>query len=251
MVSPRKCATLLSLDCIKTLADLPQPNRILYPTDWYPQSNANQQAMTDAFVRKLEEYLGITTTKLSVLKEWEKTAPAGTNSSLIDYLDMSAYAVNGFFGYHNFDDFRTGYLEKFGKKPYVSPSHTARWERNSKYTVEDKDLALKKLQVFKKCGGDSGPDPKSYDEIFVTSILGCPQLVVPIGQNSYDSDVSGLVEYAPIVTTLIGPSHSDKLLVEVASNTLKKAGWPSSVLTGRFMFEKGDNERNTAPREKL
>lgn len=56
-------------------------------------------------------------------------------------------------------------------------------------------------------------------------MLGCPQLVVPsesalfllllklkelVGQNAYDSEVSGLVEYAPIVTTLAGPSRKSK-----------------------------------------
>jgi len=109
-----------------------------------PQPNANQQAMTDAFVQKLEEHLGVTATKISVLEEWKQTAPTDIRDSLIDYLGMvsgsfdtamiikltpeqSAFAVNGYFGYHNFDAFRHDYQELFGKKPYVSPSHTARW----------------------------------------------------------------------------------------------------------------------------
>ncbi|KAJ4303457.1 hypothetical protein N0V90_002352 [Kalmusia sp. IMI 367209] len=196
---------------------------------------------------------------------------------------ISAFTVNGWYGYHNFDAFRQGYLEKFGKKPYVSPSHTARWAKNAKYTEADRDESLAKIKVFKdwwnehiwnvddagaytimivpqgrpganyrdrisnSSGGDSGPDTKSYDEIFITSMLGCPQLIVPIGQNPYESEVSGVEEYAPIVTTLIGPSYSDQSLVELASAVLQKAGWPTSILTGRLMFEKGDNERNTAP----
>lgn len=268
---------------------LKKPNRLIYPVDWMPQPNANQQAMTDAFVQKLEEHLGVTATKISVLEEWKQTAPTDIRDSLIDYLGMSAFAVNGYFGYHNFDAFRHDYQELFGKKPYVSPSHTARWAKNSKYTEEERDEGLQKIKVFKKwwnehiwkvdseggytvmvvpqgrpganyrdrvpesTAGDAGPDPKSYTPIFVTSMLGCPQLVVPLGQNPYDSEVSGLVEYAPIVTSLIGPSDSDRLLVDLAAATLQDANWPTAVLTGRLMFEKGDNERNAAlaPKQKL
>lgn len=34
------------------------------------------------------------------------------------------------------------------------------------------------------------------------------------------------------------------MLVRVARDALKKWGWPTEVLTGRFMFSVGDNERN-------
>jgi len=44
--------------------------------------------MTDAFVEKLEDYLGVSATKLSILDEWERTAPADTHDSLIEFLDM-------------------------------------------------------------------------------------------------------------------------------------------------------------------
>jgi hypothetical protein len=40
---------------------------------------------------------------------------------------------------------------------------------------------------------------------------------------------------------------SDNVLVETAQGALELAGWPSHVLTGRYMFDLGDNERNTRP----
>lgn len=36
----------------------------------------------------------------------------------------------------------------------------------------------RKLICFYR-GGGLAPDPKSYDQIFVTTMLGCPQLVIP------------------------------------------------------------------------
>lgn len=71
-----------------------------------------------------------------------------------------------FYGYHNFDDFRHDYRAKFGKQPYVSPSHTARWwgrpwlwyvssdwairARGAKWTKEQLDESHGKLKVFKE-----------------------------------------------------------------------------------------------------
>lgn len=66
-----------------------QPTRIIYPTDWYPLPNLNQQTMTMAFVKALENYLDIHVTELSILKEWARTSPEHLrNTSLIDYLGM-------------------------------------------------------------------------------------------------------------------------------------------------------------------
>ena len=36
------------------------------------------------------------------------------------------------------------------------------------------------------------------------------------------------------------------MLLEVASETLKHAGWPVEVRTGRLMFDLGENERHSA-----
>ena len=62
---------------------------MIYPTDWYPLANANQQAMTNMFVEAVEAYLGIGVIKLSILKEWSQIAPEELRStSLIDYLGV-------------------------------------------------------------------------------------------------------------------------------------------------------------------
>jgi hypothetical protein len=38
------------------------------------------------------------------------------------------------------------------------------------------------------------------------------------------------------------------MLIRFAQSVLDHAQWPSSVLTGRMMFNLGDNERHTAER---
>jgi hypothetical protein len=45
---------------------------------------------------------------------------------------------------------------------------------------------------------------------------------------------------------LVGSKGSDLMLSNLAESVLKSAKWPTSVNTGRFMFDLGENERNTA-----
>lgn len=40
-------------------------------------------------------------------------------------------------------------------------------------------------------------------------------------------------------------------LLKVAQDALSKAGWPTEVLTGRYMFELGDNERHSTTSEQM
>lgn len=67
---------------------------------------------------------------------------------------------------------------------------------------------------------------------------------VSVGQKSYNSVVSGRTEYQAIVSTLVGAKGSDLMLANLAEETLTKAGWPTTVQTGRFTFPPGDNKRN-------
>lgn len=70
-------------------------------------------------------------------------------------------------------------------------------------------------------------------------------LSVTVGQNPYQSRVSTREEFAPIFTTIVGGPHTDLRLLAVAQRVLGRAGWPRTVLAGRFMFQVGRNERNS------
>jgi hypothetical protein len=43
----------------------------------------------------------------------------------------------------------------------------------------------------------------------------------------------------------MGAKGSDALLINLAEAALIKADWPTEVKTGREMFERGENVRNT------
>lgn len=77
-------------------------------------------------------------------------------------------------------------------------------------------------------------------------MIGLPQLVIPIGQVSYDSRVSGRKEYLPVMGSIIGAKGSDLLLFNLARDALEKAGWGAMVDAGRFAFKLGGGTRNVA-----
>lgn len=81
-------------------------------------------------------------------------------------------------------------------------------------------------------------------EKFISPILHAPQLVLPFAQMPYLSKVSGRLEMRPIASTMIGAKGSDLMLIKLATEALKKAGWPTSIQTGRYMYPVADNARN-------
>ncbi|KAI1423369.1 hypothetical protein F5Y12DRAFT_758083 [Xylaria sp. FL1777] len=244
------------------------PVEILYPTDWFPLQSEHQQKMTEEFLEHLEAFTLLKRTSVSIAEKWVQTAPEEfRGTSLKDFLGTVPNIVNGYDNLHNFDEFNEMYRLKFGKEPYVSPTHRERWDTRRNVTAQERDEGLVKMQKYREWaanvlfGGDStklmvvpqGRPGANYRDgvgnsshpgtpsgplgpIFTISMWGLPQVIIPIGQHPYNSRVSGLEEQAPMFTTLIGPAGADAGLLQLAVNCLKAAGNPTEVLPGRYMF---------------
>ncbi|PMD44122.1 amidase signature enzyme [Hyaloscypha variabilis F] len=255
--------------------DFEKPNRIIYPTDFFPMQNPKQQAMQEEFLEALEKYLGVEHIKMGLSDKWMETGPAdGKEKTLKVYMEKSGYWPNFYDGYHTYDDFIAGYEEKFKKKVYTSPFMTTRWQRGINTTKEQRDQGLQECETVAKWmakevltpgtimlipagrpganyrdtipePGRGGPPDTAFSPMYLATAIGAPHLIVPIGQNPFESRVSGNTEYAPIIGSLIGVKGSDSMLLNVAHAALKNAGWPTTVLTGRYMFDLGNNTRNS------
>ncbi|KAE9364327.1 amidase signature enzyme [Stipitochalara longipes BDJ] len=259
------------------------PKSILYPTDWLPRPDKTQQRMTDQFLELLEISLGIKHTKISVSELWKSKPPLeAQGKSIEDYLVMSWYYPMYYDAYHNMDQFRADYHEKFGKDPYISPAQRDRWTKGQETTPEQREQAFQELKVFRRwidenvfpreVGFSSGvimllplgragpnyrdtlPQPSTspptvaeltaYDPGLFASMIGFPQIVVPIGQSQFTSRNSGQKCYVPIVGSLVGSPGTDLKLVEIVAKAMEKAHWPLNVLTGPLTFSIDDNDRN-------
>ncbi|KAL1857017.1 hypothetical protein Daus18300_010463 [Diaporthe australafricana] len=159
--------------------------------------------------------------------------------TLSKYLDKSIYWPNYYDGYHSFEGFRNEHIETYGHKPYTSPFMTKRWGLANSINEDQRKQpweGIEELQVYYnwirdfilapgdrqnvillslgRPGAnyrDALPQPggefseSAYDPIDFCTVLGLPQIVIPIGQNPYESRVTDQTEYAPIVASLAGP----------------------------------------------
>lgn len=92
-------------------------------------ANAEQQALTEEFVKILEEFLGVERTPFSFVEQWEKNPPqAAGGLPLLGYTEKSALCSLCYDYYHGFDSFRDEYSAKFGKKPFFSSVVRFRWQ---------------------------------------------------------------------------------------------------------------------------
>ncbi|KAK6527768.1 hypothetical protein TWF694_004748 [Orbilia ellipsospora] len=255
------------------------PKRIIYPLDFLPKQDKTQQAMIEEFVSVLEKFLGVKRVEINMAERWDKCPPAAANGkSLKEYLKNSAYWPMYYEVYHNFDKFRDDYRKEFGKEAYVSPFMQFRWNLGKTISKEQRDIGLKEMGVVREWfkenimayddktlsdavmimpNGQAGPRyrdtpagpptvAEAWTENYFSPVLGLPQLIIPIGQNSYESRVSGRLEHRPIVSSIIGAKGSDLMLINLANMALTASSWPTSVQTGRYMWKVGPNIRNTA-----
>ncbi|KAJ5735194.1 uncharacterized protein N7483_000319 [Penicillium malachiteum] len=265
-----------------------KPTQIVYPTDFFPMKNDQQQHMIEEFLHALESYLEVEHRRISLAEEWTKGGPDDARTVPLDkYLEKSGYWPNFYDGHHVYDEFISGYQKRFSKKVYTSPFMTSCWNEvtnaifdecerqlGNDITKEERDRGLQECEIFSPWiyskvltpevimllplgrpganyrdsvgNATAGPPSTTFSPIYFSTIIGAPQVVVPVGQNPFESRVSGNIECAPIVVSLIGHKGADVTLLRVLKATLDYHDWPSEVLTGRNIFHFGNNARNLA-----
>ncbi|KAI0199400.1 putative amidase [Astrocystis sublimbata] len=253
------------------------PKRLLYPLDFFPQPDAEQQAMSEEFIAIVEKFLGIKKTPISITDTWASNPPEEANGkTLQEYLEMSAVWPMYYDTYHTFDAFRADYFANFGKPPYVGPYMRKRWDIAIPFTKEERAQGVAEMKVFRdwfeknimgphrdtvsdavmvmpfgsavpKYRDDANKLPGIVGSFSVFYLPSCERRrssCLVIGQKPHDSRVSGREEYLPIVSSLMGARNSDVMLINLAEAALRSAGWPTTVMTGREAFERGDNVCN-------
>lgn len=83
------------------------------------------------------------------------------------------------------------------------------------------------------------PEPSiqtGFDPLYLSPILGSPDLMLPIGQIPYDSKVTGCEEVLPVCVTLVGKPGGDADLIKLARSVSQSSGRPIIVRTGSSMF---------------
>lgn len=62
---------------------------MLYPLDFFPQPDAEQEAMSEAYITILEDFLGVKRTPISITDTWASNPPdEARGKPLLEYLEM-------------------------------------------------------------------------------------------------------------------------------------------------------------------
>lgn len=62
-----------------------KPSKLLYPTEYWPAKDGVSPKVFEDFISRLEKYLGVQRTKVSLEQTWQKHRPAGVIESLSEY----------------------------------------------------------------------------------------------------------------------------------------------------------------------
>ncbi|CAJ2512035.1 Uu.00g076600.m01.CDS01 [Anthostomella pinea] len=162
--------------------------------------------------------------------------------------------------YHSTDSFRAEYMARYGKQPYVIPYVRQRWEAGAAITAHQHAEGLRRLQVYRtwlleQCFGgqkrtlmilpianvepnyrDTPVESPSYqsavDELFVSPILGAPDMVLPSGEVAYQSRTSGREEFLPVAVNVVAAPGEDFCLLNAMREVHVKSGRDLEVCTG-------------------
>lgn len=238
---------------------------IIYPFDYWPMPSTLQMALVDSFLDDMANHLNASITKLSIRKLCESSPPEGASSDIEQYLQDVITNTYYYSYYHASDNFRCEYQERFGHQPYVIPFVKRRWAAGAEVSVEQHESALHKLEVYRTWLLETvflshGPrtvmvmpissvephyrdevtqSPGSQvatDELFLSPILGSPDIVIPIGEIPYDSRITGKEEFLPVGVNVVGTPGSDFWLLDTMKALFKRSGRPAVVQTGSRIF---------------
>ncbi|RAL00203.1 amidase signature enzyme [Aspergillus ibericus CBS 121593] len=241
----------------------PKPfKKIIWPTDYWNTVHPDQRTVAEKFILDMEAALGIWHETISIQSRWETPRPGfGT---LDNYMNDAMRHI-WYDDYHEHDDFRGEYQRRFQKAPYISPAVRENWTRNKSITEVERNRAAAKLDDYRiwfqdailapTSGNcllvlpienmspsyrDEGPQHKqggpSVNSLMLASVLGAPELVVPISQILYTSKVTEKEEHLPFAIGLVGPPGTDLHLVTAALTTLRAINKPIVLSTGASAF---------------
>lgn len=130
----------------------PLPTRILYPKDFFPLANAEQQALYENFLQKLEAYLGVKRIEVNLAQLWADKPPSDSDAEglkLQEYMKKVSFRRSdtvkiSFTGivltfikapfwslcfdfFQSFKTFRSTYYEKTGRVPFMEAASRLRW----------------------------------------------------------------------------------------------------------------------------
>ncbi|KAH8200897.1 hypothetical protein TruAng_004906 [Truncatella angustata] len=240
--------------------------------DWNSEpASADTAILIDGWISQLEGFLKLNATRTNYTAKWEAThgsAPADLAGML--HSTYGVYITHDqwqLLGQPLFSDYAT---KHGGRQPYINPGPLSRWRwAQENATDEIYSQALKNITIFKnwwETDGYGGFDtescseglyvyawgvglpsyrdeyrsaphgpPLGFGDSSIPIIAGTPEIVVPIGETSYVSRITGQTEYLPVTMALRMSRGCDFALADLVSD-LEDAGVLRPVSAGSRLY---------------
>ncbi|KAI0115657.1 amidase signature domain-containing protein [Nemania sp. FL0031] len=231
------CARWLSPDILIKTPRFPFTS-IIWPTDYWSIIDQKQVDIARGFVGKIKAALRIECDDVSFQDTWATSPPSTAEGlSLGEYINEAANA-QCYDIYHNSDDFRARYEERYGHTPSVS-SPTQRIQsfagKNANALVV---MPLESMAPRYRNEAPNFPRPPQagINAFTLGPVMKAPVLSIPIDEIPYHSRITDREEMLPFAVAVMSPAGTDIALMDEMFNVMKEAGMPTSVKPGRSMF---------------
>ncbi|KAI0389372.1 amidase signature domain-containing protein [Xylariaceae sp. FL0594] len=223
-----------------------RPKRIITVTE-YASGRSNVDELFNGFVERLATFLGIELVTGSLEEVWRCTKPVGIDEGFSSHYAKTFMTVD--------------YQRTFNASPFVAQPTRYLWgggsvpdaeflaaleevkEHNewfSKYVLDENTIMV--LPRFSPDRRDEYlPTPSErewmvWDSNLHTSIGGYPNLMVPIGQLPFDSEISKRQEVFPVPLAITGPQGTDVSILGLMRDFMDVHGPVTGVQTGKSAF---------------
>ena len=249
-------------DRFKEYTMYPKEVRVITPVS--NTTNAGQIFYT--FITNLANFLNGSFIHQNMSAQWDATS--GVNETLDSYFNLTYAIIGAYEQLTNFGyKFESEYKKAFnGRFPFEDPRVVSRWGYARNLTKADYMDAVARKQKYKDwyatiqkydtltCSDSIGVYPQSlgipdyrnlyldaptqpfgYIDYRIAELGGGPDIVVPIGQVSYISNVTMNVQYLPVTVSIVVASGCDYMLLSLVKD-LGQAGILRRVQTGINTF---------------
>ncbi|KAI4143390.1 MAG: hypothetical protein L6R39_004584 [Caloplaca ligustica] len=218
-----------------------------------------------SFLNKLQTFLNAKSTPLNLTTSWAASKPASAPASLATFLNLTYPIIISKEQTRLVrDPFFAAYAAVHdGRKPFVDPSPSIRWAFGDSYPASALTEAQNNKTVFMQWFNSNillnnsrtcseslllysaglnvayrnqykppPPVPFGFSTSRISVFAEVPDVVVPIGQASYNSTITGHVEVLPVTVDILAAKGCDGMLFNLVED-LTAAGILKATQTGR------------------
>ncbi|KAI0201069.1 amidase signature domain-containing protein [Astrocystis sublimbata] len=237
-----------------------RPKRVITITE-YASGRADVDRLFTKTAEQLAKWLGTELVKVSLEEVWGRTKPVKTDEGFFSHYAKTFLTVLRKDYFDNGTQFREDYHRKFNAAPFVAQTTRYIWEGGSAppaefvaalQEVKEHNMWFSKnvvdentIMVIPRFSLDRRdeylPDPlkrewMGWDSNLHASFGGYPNLMVPIGQLPFASEISQRQEVFPVTLAITGARGTDLSILRLVHDFLAEHGPATGVQAGRSAY---------------